>query len=134
MNNSFQPENLEHAVDYLLSKISDTEDSIKSLEGFYDNERGFISAIHFSIGLNIRNAWFLWWHDDHGYPAWPSEKPDIVKYFNSIEIYHADDMSGIILTTVFRRYYNKPIDLESQIKVYHDHWLASCGNINPMAK
>ncbi len=93
-----------------------------------------MGLFHFTIGMNIRNSWYLWWHEDHGYPNWPSEKPEIIKYFNSIEIYHADDMSGIIFTTVFRKYYNKPIDLESQIKVYHEHWLKYCGNINPNIK
>lgn len=128
----FVPKDLDDALHYLLQSISQSEESIKALEGFADDERGFLGELHFHTGMAMRNDWNLWWHENHGYEGWPKDKPEIVRYFNSIDIYHADDMSGIIMTSLFRTYYNKPLDLPGQIKVYHDHWLKYSGNINPM--
>jgi hypothetical protein len=43
-------------------------------------------------------------------------------------------MSGIILTSVHRTYFNKPIELDTQIEGYHKYWLKECGKINPLNK
>jgi len=47
-----------------------------------------------------------------------------------LEIYHADDMSGIILTSVYRSFFGLSLDIESQIKPYHEYWIKYSGNIN----
>ena len=58
----------------------------------------------------IRNEWGLWTGSLLAF--WFFEK----------EIYHADDMSGIIVDSYRRTIGGQPIDLESQIEVYHKHW------------
>ena len=129
---NFQPKDLDDAVDHILSIISQDEKSIEVLEKYDGDEDGFSGELHMFFGRNIRNEWNLWWYQNHNFENWPKEIPEIVKYFNDIKIYHADDMSGIILTTVYRKFFNLPIDLDDQIKKYHAHWFESVGDINPM--
>lgn len=130
MLKDFQPVDLEDAISYVLSFIKDNDRA--ALDSFKDDQNGFIGALHFSFGMGLRNEWFLWWYKGHMYPHWPDTKPLIVKWFNEKQIYHADDMSSIILTSVYRRYFDIPLDLENQIKKYHDFWLKQQGSINPM--
>jgi len=74
------------------------------------DEDTFIASCHPGLGTWIRNNLELWYD---GPP---------VKYFNDIGIYHADDMSGIILTSLWRKYHKVDIDLDGQVKEYRDHW------------
>jgi hypothetical protein len=126
----FQPKDLNEAVDEMLKNMSKDQENIEFLKKHEGDERGFISKLHMFFGRNIRNDWFLWWHEGHPYDSWPNEMPSIVKYFNNIQIYHADDMSGIILTSVYRKFFGLDLNLEEQISVYHDHWIKYSGNID----
>lgn len=65
---------------------------------------------HRGLGMWMRNNWGLW------------SDSRLKKYFNELEIYHPDDMSGIILDSFWRHLNNKPIRLEEQIKYYKDYW------------
>lgn len=113
-----QPETLDEAVDYLKSRISQPVlDKLKNLD-----ERSFTGSVHMSTGMNMRNAWCLWWHPNHKNKEWPKEKPALVEWFNSIGIYHADDMSGIIMTSFYRDVHGLDRDIEGQVKMYQDHW------------
>ena len=58
----------------------------------------------------IRNEWKLW------------EGGKLAQWFYTKEIYHADDMSGIIVDSYEKTIKNESIDLEDQIKFYHKHW------------
>jgi hypothetical protein len=71
-----------------------------------------MNIFHFSLGMSIRNNWRLW--KDGALKNW----------FNIIGIQHADDMSGIILTSFWRKLHNKPIDVDSQVKAYQGYWAA----------
>lgn len=130
--NEFQPKDLDDAIDYILKFI--TAESRPFLEQYKDDERGFLSQLHMFFGMSLRNNWYLWWWKDHKYESWPDKKPLIVEWFNNVQIYHADDMSSIILTSAHRKYFEKPIQLDEQIKRYHKHWLKQCGTINPLEK
>ncbi len=66
---------------------------------------------HHSTGRQIRNDWDLW-NDD----------TPLHKEFNSIKIFHADDMSGIILETAKRILMQQPIDLKGQVEKYLKYW------------
>ena len=73
------------------------------------------SSLHFSLGMKLRNEWNLWEEDEN-------KKCDLVKFFNSIGIYHADDMSSIILDSYKCLIEGKPLDIESQVIAYKEHW------------
>jgi hypothetical protein len=68
---------------------------------------------HHGFGTWIRNEFGLW------------ADGKLVKYFNSIGIYHADDMSGIILTSLHRSLHCRDIKLQDQVKYYRDFWAVS---------
>lgn len=69
--------------------------------------------LHHQLGMYLRNNWGLW------------TGSDLKDWFNSKDIWHADDMSGIILDSFKRRLNKQPIDLEGQIKQYQDYWKAA---------
>ena len=47
---------------------------------------------------------------------------DLSKYFNNMGIFHADDMSGIILTSLYRKIVGKDRNLDEQVKWYREYW------------
>ena len=63
----------------------------------------------------IRNKWELW------------NGSDLAQWFYLKEIYHADDMSSIIVLSYERYINNIPINLESQIKFYQKYWEKAIG-------
>lgn len=126
-----KPSNLDEAIQLIIDKIASDQRSIDFIEKC-KTENDFTSTLHMWFGRTIRNDWNLWWYENHNISVWPKEKPLIVKFFNEKEIYHADDISSIILTSAYRKYYNNPIELENQIKKYHRFWLETSGNINPL--
>jgi hypothetical protein len=75
-------------------------------------------SVHHGFGTWIRNTLQLWF-----------EGPP-VKWFNDRGIYHADDISSIILQSTHRRFNKRSIDLEDQIKVYRDHWKKTDPKVN----
>lgn len=98
----------------------DLEDCFKQIDSFWDDstkvkfkqltEDGFCANAHFGLGMWMRNNWQLW------------SGSRLSKYFNSYEIYHPDDMSGIILVSYCRYLNNKAIQFDEQIKFYKDYW------------
>jgi hypothetical protein len=61
-------------------------------------------------GMGMRNSWGLW----HG--------SKLAQWFYRHQIYHADDMSGIIMDSYKRTKNGEPIELKEQIAKYHKHW------------
>lgn len=101
------PCNLDEAVvamDYILS--------LEDKELFQEwSEEKFVSTLHHSLGRLIRNKWGLW-----------NETSKLYKWFKAIGIWHADDMSGIILTSYSRKTHNLPMKLGEQIQNYIEYW------------
>lgn len=67
---------------------------------------------HFTLGMWLRNNWGLWKGGN-----------DLTDYFNSIGIYHADDMSGIILFCYVKLLRGDDFDFEKKVKEYKDYWI-----------
>lgn len=114
-----QPKTLEEACgDYLVffSKAKDWQEML-SLK-----EDSFVGRAHFGSGAFLRNSLFLWWQSNHGFKDWPESRPPIVTYFNELGITHADDMSGMILTTAYRMHHKLPILEHEQVAYYKAHW------------
>lgn len=111
------PNNLDEAVDILKTIATKNIGSINNM-----SENEFMSNTHFQFGMFIRNSWYLWWHPEHNYDTWPDEKPKLIEWFNSIGITHADDMSGILMTCLYRNIRGIDYNLDEQVEKYKTHW------------
>ena len=112
------PKNLEEAIQFLID-IYTEEKSLEKIKSLSEEE--YLSGLHHGPGTNLRNKWNLWWFKDHKYDTWPKEKPEIVEYFNSIGITHADDMSGIIFTSTYRKIQGLDPHIDNQVKKYQNN-------------
>lgn len=101
------PKNLQECLNILISSYERG-----GWEEFKNNsEDKAIGMCHHTTGRALRNDWKLW-----------DENSDLHKWFKKAGIWHADDMSGIILRSFHRKINGKKIDLEDQIKYYKDFW------------
>lgn len=82
----------------------------KDIQKFKNETEQSIVKYHFGFGMRLRNRWGLW------------NESRLARWFNEKGITHADDMSGIIFTSLHRRLNDKPIELEKQIKQYQEYW------------
>jgi len=73
-------------------------------------EEDVVGRTHFGLGLWMRNNWGLW-----------SDSP-LGRHFNEMGIFHADDMSAIIILSHHRRLNGKDIGLAEQVAFYKNWW------------
>jgi hypothetical protein len=106
------PQTLEEAIDLLKSFYAENISEIKTM-----SEKDFVCSSHFMAGMFIRNSWNLWWNKD-----WDEPQPELNKWFESIDIIHADDMSAIILTCFYRNLIGLDYKIKEQVKRYKKHW------------
>ncbi len=98
----------------------DLEDCFRQINSFWTDslkteiktwtEGEFSGRAHMGFGMWMRNNWQLWGGSR------------LSKYFNDMGIYHPDDMSGIILTSYYRRLTLTDIRLKKQVNYYQDYW------------
>jgi hypothetical protein len=98
----------------------DLDDCFKQINSFWNDsikiqvknlkEEEFSGKVHLSFGMWLRNNWQLW------------SGSRLSEYFNKLEVYHPDDMSGIILDSYHRFLNGKDIKLLEQVKYYQDYW------------
>lgn len=69
-----------------------------------------MARYHLGWGMSIRNNWGLW----SGGP--------LAQHFNAMGIDHPDDMSGIILASLWRDLNGQPRRVEDQIAHYQQYW------------
>jgi len=98
------PENLEEAMEVLKT--------MEGLAEFRKVEEKDICLYHHTVGRWIRNNWGLWAEEDNKLKA----------YFKSLGLWHADDMSSIILTSLWRQLNNKPLNIQAQVRHFLDYW------------
>jgi len=94
------PSNLDEAIKVLASTFG--KDQLKVLKALTEKE--VIPTGHFTLGIALRNCWGLWCQSKLG------------KYFERLGIDDPDDMSSIILLSLWRHMNNKPILLNEQIE------------------
>lgn len=82
---------------------SDFDDSSKNYVKQWTEDE-FSARSHRFLGMQIRNGWQLWGGSR------------LTKYFNSLGVFDAENMSGIILVSYHRHLTGKIINLEEQIK------------------
>lgn len=100
------PNNLQEAMNILKTR--------DGIEKFKNEKEENVCLYHHTIGRWIRNNWGLWEEKDN----------QLKTYFKTLGIWHADDMSSIILTSLWRQLNNKPLNIDEQVKVYKDYWFS----------
>ena len=73
-------------------------------------EDEFSGRYHLGFGMWMRNNWGLW------------KSSRLSRYFNSLGVYHPDDMTGIIFDSYHRKLTGSDINLNEQIKFYQEYW------------
>lgn len=106
------PSNLIECFSFLNEMLA--PESIEEFKAVSEKE---CCAGHFGIGMWMRNNWGLWGGSK------------LRDWFNKQDVWHADDMSGIIMTSYWRNLNNLPINLEEQVKYYNDYWAKSGVNV-----
>ena len=103
-----EPTTLSECFTCLDDIFKDSQDS----EWFKSSdEDDAIVQSHHGLGQWIRNNWGLW-----------SLESSLNQYFKKLGLNHADDMSGVILTSYHRHINKKELELDEQIKFYIDFW------------
>ena len=100
------PSSLDESLNYFEKKWTDsTKNSFKN-----KTEKDAVTELHMTIGMWIRNSWLR------------SENDSLVKQFNKMGIYHPDDISSIILTSLHRKLNHKDLKIKEQSQHYIDYW------------
>jgi len=102
------PSTLYEVLDELEKEHRDDEECKKFAE---EPEDEAVSSRHHGLGQHIRNGYELWKGDSV-----------LSVHFKSLGIFHADDMSGIIMRSLHRRLNSRDIKLKDQVKFYQDFW------------
>lgn len=105
MEKDYTPKTLEECYEWIDSNIEDIKDFIEAPES------KALGVSHMSIGMWIRNNWGLW-----------KEDSPLAMWFISHGIFHADDMSGVILTSYHRHKNGLDVKFDEQVKKYKDFW------------
>jgi hypothetical protein len=107
------PTDLETAVMYITVRLSKADRELIAIE----EDSG---CLHHGWASYMRNTWKLW-----------EKNSPLNKYFReTFKIAHADDISGIILSVLWGRVNNNPVDPFATAAHYHKHWVQM--NIDPM--
>jgi len=102
--------NLDECMDWVKSHMCSGEEGDEYLKEWLSKPEDNAMMIHHGYGTFIRNTLELW----HDGPA--------VSWFNEHGIFHADDISSIIFTSLHRRENGREINLDEQIDKYRKHW------------
>ena len=98
------PENLKECFVFLNDLLSKEDKTVAK------KDSKFGIKVHHTLGRTLRNDWYLW------------RGGKLKNYFNDLGIHHADDMSGIILTSYHRYLNGENIRLNEQVHFYIDYW------------
>jgi hypothetical protein len=108
MKDAYIPKTLGEALKWLHKNLSDED--LSFIQKTKDEDT-LVGKLHNSWGRAMRNNWGLW-----------DDKSVLTIYFKKLGIDHADDMSGIIIRTFWRKLNNKPMELDEMIKYYQSYW------------
>jgi hypothetical protein len=100
------PKDIDDCMRLLDSMFSDSlKVKIKKM-----TEDEFTSKLHHSLGMRLRNGWYLW------------SGSRLSSYFNSIGIYHPDNYTSIIFTSYHRHLLGNEIKLDEQVNLYQENY------------
>lgn len=112
----------------LKEEVKDIETALKYIEHLFCNnnpkgpadmkyfsnldEESALLETHHSLSQELRNDLSLWDKDSTMYKY----------FFNKWKIFHADDMSSILITCFYRELNNENWHIEKQVQEYLDYW------------
>lgn len=105
------PDTIEEATAKLIEIIN--EQAPPSM--WDEEEHTFIAHLHHNLGQDIRNYWGLWSRDTELHN----------RIAGQFYLSHADDMSGLLLKSVYRTYHDLPLELEEEAANSLDFWAAT---------
>ena len=101
-----KPEKIEESINYFEKNWTDDAKNIFKNK----TESDAVTELHMTVGMWIRNSWIRKGNDS------------LANQFHKIGIYHPDDISTIILTSLHRKLNNKELKLKEQARHYIDYW------------
>ena len=102
------PQSLEEAISHVKEKIAKF---VKEELAKGKNEDDIANSMHFGLGKFIRNHWGLWSGDSL-----------LFKELSSLGLFHADDMSSLVLKCAVLDLNNKDRDVPGIVKHYKNYW------------
>lgn len=96
------PSNLDQALELL-------DELVKEDKNWLINN-GSVS-VHHGLGQWLRNNWSLW-----------EKETPLVLWFNKIGVYHADDISALILEAFVAKLRNESYNMQATIDRFNKHW------------
>jgi len=103
------PNDLDECIIHLKNKIP--SEDLKAFGDLPERRAGGIA--HHGLEQHLRNTWGLW------------TGSSLKSWFEERGIWHADDMSDIILDSLHRDLNGEPIRFEEQIESYRQYWMLS---------
>ena len=100
------PRNLEEGFEYLNDELRDGQ--IKLFKEMDEDEA--TTKCHHGLGQYLRNSLGLW------------SGSELKDFFIELGLWHADDMSDVILTSYHRHLNGHDINLEDQVNYYKKYW------------
>jgi hypothetical protein len=111
------PENLQEAVDAVLTTLAqDDRDYILKIPLMT-----FKSRSHMGGGLKMRNDWNLW----------DKKSPLHQWFFKEHGIWHADDMSSILLSAIYCAAHGASYLIDPDKRRFEEHWREALGYTGP---
>ncbi len=103
------PTNLSECFDRLDEIFQEAPLEYKNFKSSSEEEA--VITLHYGLGKWIRNNWGLW-----------EGNSPISKTLYSMHLWHAEDMSTLILTSYHRHINNKPLELKQQVDHFIGYW------------
>lgn len=97
-------------LDIELKRLEKSLDSLE-LKTISELKKNAEPNFHFGMPLAYRNQYLK-----------KPEDSTLVKYFQSLEISHVDDMSSIVFNSLLKRINKQPIELNNQISNIKKYW------------
>jgi hypothetical protein len=107
------PVELESILEDMVATLQKVRPEVYE-EYFVNGTEDKLVELHHGYGTYLRNHYKLWGLED--------KAPPIVNFFNSLGIWHADDMSGILITSLYRWLQAQEVKLYEQVQFYKDYW------------
>lgn len=98
------------------TNLEECFDALKGLLSFEDQtwliQTNNPHQLHHSLGRYLRSNWKLW-----------QEESPLHQWFKTTYgLFHADDMSSLIIESFWHYLRSEPLDIDAQVQKYKEHW------------